>query len=154
MENEIEKKLVRLLKEKKYKISFAESCTGGLIVATLINASGSSSVISESYVTYSADAKMKILKVKKETLDKYSVYSKEVANEMVEGLKNITNADVCASVTGLAESDSGKCKCDYAIIIKDKKVIEDVTFTGSRNDVRTHQAKHILTRICELLEEY
>ena len=98
----IEKNLVEKLKEKKYKISFAESCTGGLLSSTIINVSGSSSVIEESYITYSEDAKMKLLDVKKETLDKYTVYSKEVAQEMCEGLYEKTKSDVCVSITGQA----------------------------------------------------
>ena len=63
----IEIKLVEKLKQMKYKISFAESCTGGLLASTIINVSGSSSVIEESYITYSENAKMKLLDVKKES---------------------------------------------------------------------------------------
>ena len=100
----IEQKIVDCLKIKKWQISLAESCTGGKIVATLVNAKGTSKVLSQSYVTYSCDAKIKILGVKKDTLDCYSVYSKEVAKEMVEGLQKITKANICISVTGEAES--------------------------------------------------
>lgn len=78
-----------MFKNKKWQISLAESCTGGKIVATLVNAKGTSKVLSQSYVTYSCDAKIKILGVKKDTLDCYSVYSKEVAKEMVEGLQKL-----------------------------------------------------------------
>ena len=84
---------------------------------TLVNAKGTSKVLSQSYVTYSCDAKIKILGVKKDTLDCYSVYSKEVAKEMVEGLQKITKANICISVTGEAESSEPFCKCYYGIII-------------------------------------
>ena len=120
----------------------------------LINVSGSSNVINESYVTYSEEAKMRILGVSKETLNKYTVYSSEVAEEMAEGLKKVTHANVCASVTGKAEDESGICKCDYCIIVNDSKVLENVSFQGSRNQVRTMQTKHIMNRIIEILRGY
>ena len=154
MENTVEKTLVELLLKNNMTISFAESCTGGMLASTLINVSGSSNVIYESYVTYSEEAKMRILGVSKETLNKYTVYSSEVAEEMAEGLKKVTHANVCASVTGKAEDESGICKCDYCIIVNDSKVLENVSFQGSRNQVRTMQTKHIMNRIIEILRGY
>lgn len=154
MENTVEKTLVELLLKNNMTISFAESCTGGMLTSTLINVSGSSNVINESYVTYSEEAKMRILGVSKETLNKYTVYSSEVAEEMAEGLKKVTHANVCASVTGKAEDESGICKCDYCIIVNDSKVLENVSFQGSRNQVRTTQTKHIMNRIIEILRGY
>lgn len=154
MENTVEKTLVELLLKNNMTISFAESCTGGMLTSTLINVSGSSNVINESYVTYSEEAKMRILGVSKETLNKYTVYSSEVAEEMAESLKKVTHANVCASVTGKAEDESGICKCDYCIIVNDSKVLENVSFQGSRNQVRTMQTKHIMNRIIEILRGY
>lgn len=154
MENTVEKTLVELLLKNNMTISFAKSCTGGMLASTLINVSGSSNVINESYVTYSEEAKMRILGVSKETLNKYTVYSSEVAEEMAEGLKKVTHANVCASVTGKAEDESGICKCDYCIIVNDSKVLENVSFQGSRNQVRTMQTKHIMNRIIEILRGY
>lgn len=154
MENTVEKTLVELLLKNNMTISFAESCTGGMLASTLINVSGSSNVINESYVTYSEEAKMRILGVSKETLNKYTVYSSEVAEEMAEGLKKVTHANVCTSVTGKAEDESGICKCDYCIIVNDSKVLENVSFQGSRNQVRTMQTKHIMNRIIEILRGY
>lgn len=154
MENTVEKTLVELLLKNNMTISFAESCTGGMLASTLINVSGSSNVINESYVTYSEEAKMRILGVSKETLNKYTVYSSEVAEEMAEGLKKVTHANVCASVTGKAEDESGICKCDYCINVNGSKVLENVSFQGSRNQVRTMQTKHIMNRIIEILRGY
>lgn len=154
MENTVEKTLVELLLKNNMTISFAESCTGGMLASTLINVSGSTNVINESYVTYSEEAKMRILGVSKETLNKYTVYSSEVAEEMAEGLKKVTHANVCASVTGKAEDESGICKCDYCIIVNDSKVLENVSFQGSRNQVITMQTKHIMNRIIEILRGY
>lgn len=147
-----ENKIVEKLTKKKWHISFAESCTGGMLVSTLINASGASNVINESFVTYSNESKIKNLSVLKDTIERYSVYSKEVADEMVMGLKNLTNCEVCVSVTGEAESNEDFCTCYYGIIINGEKIVETALFRGSRNEVRTMQTNHILTRILELLD--
>lgn len=103
--------LVELLKLKKLHISFVESCTGGMLAERIINVPSASNIINESYVTYSCDAKHKILGVKYETIEKYNVVSTNVAEEMVEGLIKISEADVGISVTGLAGPDD-----DYPIL--------------------------------------
>lgn len=142
-----ENEIIKILTTKKWKISFAESCTGGLLVATLVNGSGASAVLSESYVTYSEVAKIKILGVKKETIDKYSVYSKEVAMEMALGLKQITNSEICVSITGEAESNKKDCKCYYTIICNDEITTKMASFKGSRNEVRIQQVERIFEEI-------
>lgn len=142
----IENKLVEKLRQLQYKISFVESCTGGLLASTIINVSGSSNVIDESYVTYSNEAKTKVVKVEKDIIDKYGVYSNEVSYQMAKGLKQLTSANICVSTTGEAE---GSCKCYYTIIINDLEINEYCIKTGSRNDVRNEFVKHILSRILE-----
>ncbi len=149
----LEQKIVDLLKEKNMKVSFAESCTGGLLAATLINASGASKVLDESYVTYSEDAKQKILGVKKSTLDEFTVYSKEVALEMAEGLKKISNADFCVSVTGIAESNEA-CGYHFAIITPNKKIVKEAFETGTRASVRTKQTIHILEELLAQISQF
>lgn len=103
----IEENLVRILFERALKITTAESCTGGMIAATLVNVAGVSDVFESGYITYSEDAKMRVLGVKRETLDKYTVYSEEVAREMAEGAARAAGADVALSVTGIAGPDGG-----------------------------------------------
>ena len=152
----IENKVIELLKKKKYKISCAESCTGGLIISTLINVCGASNVIEESYITYSNDAKIKLLNVSNETIMKYNVESLEVAEEMVKGLYEKTNSEVCISVTGFAGSNKKEFTdglCFYSIKILDNIVIESVKVKGNRNKARLLQTKHILKRILELLNK-
>ena len=83
----MEEELVRILFERALKITTAESCTGGLIAATLVNVPGVSDVFETGYITYSEETKMRILGVKRETLEKYTVYSEEVAREMAEGMR-------------------------------------------------------------------
>lgn len=148
----IENQVVEKLQKLGYHISFAESCTGGLLASTIINVSGSSSVIEESYVTYSNRVKMKVLSVSKETLDKYSVYSLETAIEMVKGLKKVTNSEVCISVTGETETkNNGMCSYYFAILINDKMYYEKSAVKGLRNENRMKQVDYILLKLLELL---
>lgn len=155
----LEKRLLELLKEKEMKISFAESCTGGLLASTFINAPGASDVIEESYVTYSIDAKKKILGVKEETLNLYSVYSKEVAIEMAEGLEKITNSNVCLSITGKAGGEISLASdgtYDFCLIVNKGEKRFEKTFHyeehGKRNDVRRKQVVMCFYTIIKVLE--
>ena len=152
----IEDRVISLLKEKGYLISFAESCTGGMLASMLISISGASNVLSESFITYSESAKEKFLKVNKETIDKYGVVSFEVCEEMVKGLKSLTKADVCVSVSGLAgptgETDSLKIgDICYSIFVDNLLITEKKNFKGTRDLIRTKASFWILYRIFGLL---
>lgn len=103
----LEERVIALLKEKKYVISAAESCTGGLFLATLINVSGASEVIKEGFITYAEEAKQQRLGVKSETLATYTAVSEQTAREMAEGLRAVTRAEVAVSITGLAGPGGG-----------------------------------------------
>lgn len=103
----IEDVVGRMLVEKKLTVSTAESCTGGLLAGALINHSGISSSFMEGAVTYSNDAKMKRLGVKKETLNRYGAVSSETASEMAEGIAKSAGTDIGISVTGIAGPDGG-----------------------------------------------
>lgn len=150
----IEEKLVKKLKELNYKISFGESITGGLLASTIINVSGSSNVIEESYVTYSNNVKNKILGVKFETIDKFDVVSREVVLEMVYGLFNKTKSDVCATVSGYAETEiKNYGYAWYAIKIKNRIFSEKIEANGNRNEVRNIVKDEILNKIYEMLGE-
>lgn len=148
----IENQVVEKLKDLGYHISFAESCTGGLLASTIINVSGSSSVIEESYVTYSNRVKTKVLGVKRETLDKYTVYSLETSLEMAKGLKKLTNSEVCISITGETETNDGSaCVYYFTILINDLVYQERHELEGLRNENRCNQVNHILVKLLELL---
>ena len=146
----IEQKIIEKLKKLKFHISCCESCTGGLIISTLIGVPGASNVINESYVTYSNESKCRILGVNSKTIDKFQVESLEVAKEMVEGLYTVTNSDVCVSVTGFAGGGkklSTDGLCFYGIKIKDTLIVESVKVSGNRNACRKKQVIHILNRV-------
>lgn len=149
----IEERVVKKLRELAYTISFGESITGGMLASTIINISGSSNVLKESYVTYSNEAKNKILNVNKETIDKYGVVSKEVVIEMVQGLFQITKANVCACVSGWAElNDKEGGSAWYAIMINGKIITHYVDVDGKRNQVREKITREILNCIYDNLE--
>lgn len=92
---------------KKLTIATAESCTGGLLSSKLTDISGSSKYTYLNFVTYSNDAKQKILRVRKDTLDTFGAVSEECAYEMAKGLAQVTNADICISTTGIAGPTGG-----------------------------------------------
>ena len=100
--NKPEYKIAKILMHRKLTVSTAESCTGGLISSRLTDVSGSSAYIFENYVTYSNDAKMKLLNVKRETLKDFGAVSEQCALEMAEGLYNQTKCDIAISITGIA----------------------------------------------------
>lgn len=157
----IEEVLVELLLKHNLTISFAESCTGGLMAATLINVSGASNVINESYVTYSDDAKNKILGVSKNTIEKFSVYSKETAYEMAKGLSLISKSNISVSITGLAGGtiyhvgDGSYNACIILNINGKKEIIElEKHEKGTRNEVRKRQVNYLFYQIIKALREF
>lgn len=129
----LENKIYEYLKKNNYKISTAESVTGGLIVSTLINVSGISKYLKESYIVYSNEAKIKILGVNEDTIEKYSVVSKEVIKEMLDGLFKISNSEICIATSGFAES--GKISF-FGIKIKNYYYIKEEKYFGNRNEIR------------------
>ena len=101
------KKLINLLKKKKLKISFAESCTGGLMSSIITSNSGSSKVFNLGLVTYSNQAKQKILKVPSKIIKKYGAVSVQCCLSMVNNLSKISNSHINISITGIAGPKGG-----------------------------------------------
>ena len=101
------KKLIRLLKRKKLKISFAESCTGGLMSSVITSNSGSSSIFKLALITYSNEAKQKVLKVPKKILKQYGAVSIQCCISMVNNLSKISNSQINVSITGIAGPKGG-----------------------------------------------
>ncbi|MCK5780422.1 MAG: nicotinamide-nucleotide amidohydrolase family protein, partial [Psychrilyobacter sp.] len=136
----LETVIYKKLREKDYKISLAESCTGGMIASKLIGVDGISSVFYEGIVCYSNESKKERLGVKEETLIKYGAVSEEVCNEMLEGLKT----DVKIAVTGIAGPNGGTEEKPVGTVyigisVEDKKVINKYNFSGNRERIR-HRA--------------
>ena len=99
--------LIRLLIKKKLKISFAESCTGGQLSSAITSISGASKVFNLALVTYSNQAKIKVLKVNKNIIKKYGAVSYECCYAMVNNLSKISKANINVSITGIAGPKGG-----------------------------------------------
>ena len=99
--------LVKILFKKKFKISVAESCTGGLLSSSITSINGASKIFNLGLVTYSNQAKIKILKVNKNIIKKYGAVSHECCLSMVNNLSKISKAHINLSVTGIAGPNGG-----------------------------------------------
>tara|TARA_S200000501_G_scaffold195053_1_gene183732 strand:- start:30 stop:500 length:471 start_codon:yes stop_codon:yes gene_type:complete len=100
-------KIVKLLTSKRLTVSFAESCTGGLLSSSITSISGSSKVFNMGLVTYSNNAKVKLLKVPKKTINKYGAVSYETCLSMVKNLSKISKSNISISITGVAGPNGG-----------------------------------------------
>ena len=137
--------LAELLLKKEYRIGLAESCTGGGIAKALTDLPGSSNWFELGVVTYSNDAKEKILGVPKSLLESYGAVSEPVAKAMVEGVAKLSEADVSISVTGIAGPGGGTkekpvgtvCFGFHNLILGIR--VETINFSGDRSSIR-HQA--------------
>ena len=103
----LNQKIVNLLKKKKLTISFAESCTGGLLSSAITSVNGSSKVFELGLITYSNQAKANVLKINKEIIKKYGAVSIQCCLAMVNNLSKISRSKVCVSITGIAGPKGG-----------------------------------------------
>ena len=145
-ENEtLEEAVVRLLMKYDLTVSTAESCTGGMIAARLVNVAGASEVFREGYVTYSNKAKRKLLKVGKNTLKEFGAVSKQTAEEMARGGMEFSDSDVCIAVTGIAGPDGGTKEKPVGLVfggccVRGETEVEKWNFRGSRQEIREQSA--------------
>ena len=110
------KSLIKILKKKKLKISLAESCTGGLLASTITSISGASKVFNLGLVTYSNQAKIKVLKVNENIIKKYGAVSYECCYTMVKNLSKISKANINISITGIAGPKGGTKKKPVGLV--------------------------------------
>ena len=101
------KKIIILLKKKKLRISFAESCTGGLLASTITSVSGSSKVFTLGLVAYSNQSKTKVLRISKNIIKKYGSVSEQVCLAMLKNLNKISKTNISVSITGIAGPNGG-----------------------------------------------
>ena len=156
---DIESCIVDLLKENELQLTTAESCTGGLVSAKIINVPGASEVFNEGFITYSNKAKRKYLGVRKSTLEKYGPVSEQTAKEMAEGGCKAAKSDICVAVTGIAGPEGGSEETPvglvYIAVCVDKKVsVKEFRFSGNRAKIRESAAVSALVFLRESLLEY
>ena len=135
----LSERIVKSLKKKRLKISFAESCTGGLLASTITKISGSSKVFTLGLVTYSNQAKINILKVSKNIIKKYGAVSAECCKAMVVNLSKISKANINVSITGIAGPNGGSKKKPVGLVYigvkKGNKIIISKNIFNSKNRV-------------------
>ena len=112
----ISQKIVRLLKKKRLKISFAESCTGGLLSSALTSVSGSSKVFTLGLVTYSNQSKNRVLKIPKKIIRKHGTVSMQCCLSMLNNLSKISKSKICVSITGIAGPSGGTKKKPVGLV--------------------------------------
>ncbi len=155
----LEKAVVELLVANELTVTCAESCTGGMLSARLINVPGVSEVYKSGYVTYSNKAKRKLLGVKKSTLEKYGAVSPQTAEEMAKGLAFVSKGDVAVGITGLAGPDGGTEKKPVGLVyiacsVKGEVTVREYHFSGNRQTIREATVSAALTLMRNCILEY
>lgn len=137
--------IVNLLKELNYTISCCESLTGGLFSKVLTDISGASEVFKGSIITYSNEAKIDVVRIKKEIIEKYGAISKECALAMAQNTKEIFKTSVAISFTGNAGPNASEDKAVglvyLAIVFEKYFLIEELTLKGTRAEIRDEIVK-------------
>ena len=133
----LEEKIVFELQKRKQTVTTAESCTGGLLAGRILNVSGASAVYNEGHITYSNEAKERLLGVSHETLETYGAVSKETAAEMARGAALVANANVGLSTTGIAGPTGGAPEKPVGLVYvgcyyDGEVAVEECRFTGAR----------------------
>lgn len=158
-ETTLESAVVELLRANGLTATCAESCTGGLLSARLVNVPGVSEIYKSGLVTYSNKAKRKLLGVKKATLQKYGAVSEQTAEEMAKGAAALTKADVAVAVTGIAGPDGGTKEKPVGTVyiacaVKGKTVVKKYQFSGNRSKVREATVSEALVLMRSCILEY
>ena len=148
-------KIVLLLKRKKLKIAFAESCTGGMLSSAITSVSGSSKVFTMGLVTYSDQAKTSILKIPPKIIKKYGAVSVQCCLAMVNNLSKISKSKVCVSITGIAGPKGGSKQKPVGLVyigisVGKKVVINKCNF---KNKGRIFIQKQTVKKTLNLLEK-
>ncbi|MBR4241030.1 MAG: CinA family protein [Eubacterium sp.] len=154
----LEEELVDLLIKKNYHISFAESCTGGLCAATLVNVANASKVFDMSFVTYANEAKINLLGVSEETIKKHGVVSEEVAREMAQGVAEKAKSEIGVGVSGIAGPSGGTAEKPVGMVcfgfcINGKTITATKQFGEiGRNEVRNSSVRFVYQTLINLIK--
>lgn len=152
----LEMALTKLLMKKKYTMTTAESCTGGMIAARMVNAPGVSAVFKSGFITYANEAKEELLGVSHDTLEKFGAVSRETAEEMAEGAVKAAHTDAAVAVTGIAGPDGGTKEKPVGLVyigvnVRGNVEVREYHFSGSRQKIRESVTAAALTFLREKL---
>jgi len=145
----LEDAIGEMLVNKGLTISTAESCTGGMVSARLINYPGISKSLLEGVVTYSNEAKINRINVKRETLEKFGAVSHQVAAQMAEGIAKTSGADIGISTTGVAGPGGGTAekpvgRVYIGLYYRGKVTTKELNLSGDRQEIREKSTINIL----------
>ncbi len=148
------KKIIKIFIKKNITISVAESCTGGLLSSKITSENGVSKIFNMGLITYSNKAKSNLLNIDSHYIKKYGAVSYETASIMVKNLQKLTKSKLCISTTGIAGPSGGtKTKpvglVFIGILYKNKVIIYEKKFKGSRSQIQ----QKTLKAICTVLEK-
>jgi len=156
-QSETAEKLVKLLKEKNMTVTTAESCTGGMIASAIISVAGASACFKEGYITYSNEAKKKLLGVREDTLKQHTVVSAQVAQEMAAGAAKKAESSLAVSVTGVAGPDPDEGNpvglVYIGIAFKGSVYASRFQFAGSREEIQRQAACEALALALGVVSE-
>lgn len=150
--------LVNKLINLNYRISFAESCTGGMVCSSIIDVSDASKVLDMSFVTYASEAKVSLLGVDALTIEQYGVVSEEVAYQMATGVKTKAKSNIGVGITGIAGPNGGTIDKPVGMVCFGFAINDDTyTFTKNfgdlgRTNVRLESTKFVIEKLLELLD--
>ena len=155
--SKLSENVVKLLDKKKLTISFAESCTGGLLSSYITSINGSSKVFNMGLITYSNNAKIKLLKVPKKTITNFGAVSHETCLSMVDNLSNISKSDISISITGVAGPKGGTIKKPVGLVFigikkKNKIIVKKNLFKNkTRNLIQKATVNKALKMILDII---
>ena len=155
-EEKLEENVLKQLEKHHYTVTTVESCTGGLVAATLINCSGASTHFNEGIITYSNEAKMKYADVQQATLAAYGAVSEQTAKEMAEGIRKRAGADIGLSTTGIAGPLGGTQEKPVGLVyiglaLPEATYVYKLQLNGTREDIRQKTVKNILFKLYQKL---
>lgn len=152
-------KLSNLLKEKNIKLVTAESCSGGLLAATITHRAGSSEIFERGFITYSNESKIDELNVHADIIEQFGAVSAECAQAMAEGALKSSNSGISVSITGIAGPDGGSAEkpvglvyFGYALKGGSAGSVKE-NFAGKREEVQAQSVKTALKHLIKVLEK-
>jgi len=162
-QHELARALALILVERSWKIALAESCTGGLVCATLTDLAGSSDWFERGYITYSNEAKSECLDVPVEIIESFGAVSEQVAKAMADSARRKADVNVAISITGIAGPTGGSLEKPVGTVCFGWSIKQDVSddvktititkqFLGDRKTVRTQACDYALSKLQELLQ--
>jgi nicotinamide-nucleotide amidase len=154
--SDLTKTLAQILLSRNWKVSLAESCTGGLVCATLTELAGSSDWFERGYITYSNEAKAECLDVPPQLIESHGAVSEQVAKAMAEGARINSGSNVAISITGVAGPSGGSAEKPVGTVCfgwatENQTLTKTMHFAGNRQTIRQQAAQFALTELIALL---